>query len=45
MDLFTSMNKSLKEISDNTGTTIDVNIVTPVNALTVLITSVDGGTP
>lgn len=45
MDLFTSIDKSLKEISDNTSVPIDVNIVTPVNAVTVLITSVDGGTP
>ena len=48
MDLFKSMENSLKVIADNTDSAsvpLDVNIVTPVNAVTVLITSVDGGTP
>ena len=50
MDIIKHIEQMLEQVSSNptsidTTIPLDVNVVTPTNALTVLITSVDGGTP
>jgi hypothetical protein len=50
MDAYVHIEQLLEDLVSKTGALgtvdpLDVNIVTPVNALTVLITSVDGGSP